>query len=114
MRRILRRAIRYAHEKMKCKSGMFADLVTQVVDILVSILLCNNSCGQIYVSSFQLKNFCFSCQGEAFPELQRDPQMVNIIVFPALQLCRALTFNLVTNGRVESYSIMLLLHPLSL
>ena len=96
LRRILRRAIRYAHERMKCKPGMFASLVTQVVEILVCFVvpeLTNCSCETVLSTctnyrSYLLKNFCcFFFQGEAFPELQKDPQMVKRFVLPALGLC---------------------------
>ncbi|XP_041454380.1 LOW QUALITY PROTEIN: alanine--tRNA ligase, cytoplasmic-like [Lytechinus variegatus] len=48
LRRILRRAVRFATEKLNAKQGLFASLVTIVQDIL----------------------------GEAFPEVMKDPQMV--------------------------------------
>lgn len=40
MRRILRRAVRYATEKLNAKPGMFASLVDTVVQLLVSLSLC--------------------------------------------------------------------------
>ena len=82
LRRILRRAIRYAHEKMKCQHGMFAGLVTQVVEILVSIMVILVDCQYLCICNcFTEKLLFLFCQGEAFPELQRDPQMVTIVCF---------------------------------
>ncbi|XP_038069609.1 alanine--tRNA ligase, cytoplasmic-like [Patiria miniata] len=52
LRRILRRGIRYATEKLKAKPGVFASLVSVVVEIL----------------------------GEAFPEVTKDPQLVMDII----------------------------------
>ncbi|XP_018495959.1 alanine--tRNA ligase, cytoplasmic [Galendromus occidentalis] len=52
LRRILRRAIRYATEKMNAKPGMFAGLVPVVVGLL----------------------------GDAFPELKKDPDTVMEII----------------------------------
>ncbi|XP_077840742.1 alanine--tRNA ligase, cytoplasmic isoform X6 [Macaca mulatta] len=52
LRRILRRAVRYAHEKLNASRGFFATLVDVVVQSL----------------------------GDAFPELKRDPDMVKDIV----------------------------------
>ncbi|XP_037539218.1 alanine--tRNA ligase, cytoplasmic isoform X2 [Nematolebias whitei] len=52
LRRILRRAVRYSHEKLGAKRGFFASLVDVVVDSL----------------------------GEAFPELKKDPDMVKDII----------------------------------
>ncbi|KAM4572903.1 alanine--tRNA ligase, cytoplasmic isoform 1-T2 [Odontesthes bonariensis] len=52
LRRILRRAVRYSHEKLGAQRGFFASLVDVVVDSL----------------------------GEAFPELKKDPEMVKDIV----------------------------------
>lgn len=47
LRRILRRAVRYATEKLDAKPGFFATLVTTVVDVL----------------------------GDTFPEIRKDPQV---------------------------------------
>lgn len=52
LRRILRRAVRYAHEKLNASKGFFATLVDVVVNSL----------------------------GNAFPELRKDPDMVKDIV----------------------------------
>ncbi|KAM4553479.1 alanine--tRNA ligase, cytoplasmic [Fundulus diaphanus] len=52
LRRILRRAVRYSHEKLGAKRGFFASLVDVVVDSL----------------------------GDAFPELKKDPEMVKDII----------------------------------
>ncbi|XP_050536345.1 alanine--tRNA ligase, cytoplasmic-like [Daktulosphaira vitifoliae] len=52
LRRILRRAVRYATEKLNAKPGFFASLVQVVVDIL----------------------------GDTFPELFKDPQMIVDII----------------------------------
>ncbi|XP_007910546.1 alanine--tRNA ligase, cytoplasmic [Callorhinchus milii] len=52
LRRILRRAVRYSHEKLNAQKGFFASLVDVVVDSL----------------------------GDAFPELKKDPDMVKDIV----------------------------------
>lgn len=52
LRRILRRAVRYAHEKLKAKPGMFASLVDDVVLTL----------------------------GSTFPEVAKDPEMVKDII----------------------------------
>ncbi|XP_068169309.1 alanine--tRNA ligase, cytoplasmic [Antennarius striatus] len=52
LRRILRRAVRYSHEKLGAQKGFFASLVDVVVDSL----------------------------GNAFPELRRDPEMVKDII----------------------------------
>ncbi|KAM9301837.1 alanine--tRNA ligase, cytoplasmic [Gastrophryne carolinensis] len=52
LRRILRRAVRYAHEKLGASKGFFATLVDVVVQSL----------------------------GDAFPELKKDPDMVKDIV----------------------------------
>uniref|UniRef100_A0A665V0D6 alanine--tRNA ligase n=1 Tax=Echeneis naucrates TaxID=173247 RepID=A0A665V0D6_ECHNA len=52
LRRILRRAVRYSHEKLGAQRGFFASLVDVVVDSL----------------------------GEAFPELKKDPEMVKDII----------------------------------
>lgn len=48
LRRILRRAVRYATEKLNAKPGFFATLVNTVVDIL----------------------------GDTFPEVRKDPQSI--------------------------------------
>ncbi|XP_077165936.1 alanine--tRNA ligase, cytoplasmic [Paroedura picta] len=52
LRRILRRAVRYAHEKLNARKGFFATLVDVVVESL----------------------------GGAFPELKKDPDMVKDII----------------------------------
>ncbi|XP_028814155.1 alanine--tRNA ligase, cytoplasmic-like isoform X1 [Denticeps clupeoides] len=52
LRRILRRAVRYSHEKLGAKQGFFATLVDVVVESL----------------------------GDAFPELRKDPDMVKDII----------------------------------
>lgn len=52
LRRILRRAVRYSHEKLNASKGFFATLVDVVVQSL----------------------------GEAFPELKKDPDMVKDII----------------------------------
>uniref|UniRef100_A0A672HYZ9 alanine--tRNA ligase n=1 Tax=Salarias fasciatus TaxID=181472 RepID=A0A672HYZ9_SALFA len=52
LRRILRRAVRYSHEKLGAQKGFFASLVDVVVDSL----------------------------GDAFPELKKDPDMVKDII----------------------------------
>ncbi|CAG5958455.1 unnamed protein product [Menidia menidia] len=52
LRRILRRAVRYSHEKLGAQRGFFASLVDVVVDSL----------------------------GEAFPELKKDPEMVKDVI----------------------------------
>ncbi|XP_041077262.1 alanine--tRNA ligase, cytoplasmic-like [Polyodon spathula] len=52
LRRILRRAVRYSHEKLNASRGFFASLVDVVVDSL----------------------------GDAFPELRKDPDMVKDII----------------------------------
>uniref|UniRef100_A0AAQ6IU20 alanine--tRNA ligase n=1 Tax=Anabas testudineus TaxID=64144 RepID=A0AAQ6IU20_ANATE len=52
LRRILRRAVRYSHEKLGAQKGFFASLVDVVVDSL----------------------------GNAFPELKKDPEMVKDII----------------------------------
>ncbi|KAM8861122.1 alanine--tRNA ligase, cytoplasmic [Synchiropus picturatus] len=52
LRRILRRAVRYSHEKLGAQRGFFASLV----DVVVSSL------------------------GDAFPELKKDPDMVKDII----------------------------------
>lgn len=52
LRRILRRAVRYSHEKLGAQKGFFASLVDVVVESL----------------------------GEAFPELKKDPDMVKDII----------------------------------
>ncbi|KAM3608899.1 uncharacterized protein V6R79_006517 [Siganus canaliculatus] len=52
LRRILRRAVRYSHEKLGAQKGFFASLVDVVVDSL----------------------------GDAFPELKKDPEMVKDII----------------------------------
>uniref|UniRef100_UPI0037E8FDAE alanine--tRNA ligase, cytoplasmic n=1 Tax=Semicossyphus pulcher TaxID=241346 RepID=UPI0037E8FDAE len=52
LRRILRRAVRYSHEKLGAQKGFFASLV----DVVVSSL------------------------GNAFPELKKDPEMVKEVI----------------------------------
>ncbi|XP_005102630.1 alanine--tRNA ligase, cytoplasmic [Aplysia californica] len=52
LRRILRRAVRYATEKLNAKPGMFASLVDTVVELL----------------------------GDAFPEVKKDPQEIKEII----------------------------------
>ncbi|KAI1890024.1 hypothetical protein AGOR_G00168960 [Albula goreensis] len=52
LRRILRRAVRYSHEKLGAQRGFFASLVDVVVESL----------------------------GNAFPELKKDPEMVKDII----------------------------------
>ena len=52
LRRILRRGVRYATEKLGAKPGMFASLVDTVVQLL----------------------------GDAFPEVTKDPQQVKDII----------------------------------
>ncbi|XP_034092056.1 alanine--tRNA ligase, cytoplasmic [Gymnodraco acuticeps] len=52
LRRILRRAVRYSHEKLGAQKGFFATLVDVVVDSL----------------------------GNAFPELKKDPEVVKDII----------------------------------
>ncbi|XP_071479639.1 alanine--tRNA ligase, cytoplasmic-like [Diadema antillarum] len=52
LRRILRRAVRFSTEKLNAKQGMFASLVSVVQDVL----------------------------GEAFPEINKDPQMVMDVI----------------------------------
>ena len=53
MRRILRRAVRYATEKLNGKPGMFATLVDTVVQLLVSgwtVFLYRFHCAMIIVT----------------------------------------------------------------
>ena len=50
LRRILRRAVRYATEKLGAKPGFFASMVDKVVELL----------------------------GEAFPEVTKDPELVKL------------------------------------
>ena len=52
LRRILRRGIRFATEKLNCKPGFFASLVDVVLETL----------------------------GDAFPELQKDPQAIKDVI----------------------------------
>ncbi|KAF6021949.1 AARS [Bugula neritina] len=52
LRRVLRRGVRYANEKLNAKPGVFASLVDVVVRLL----------------------------GDAFPELKKDPQLVKDII----------------------------------
>ena len=52
LRRILRRAIRYAHEKLKAPTGFFPSLVHEVV----------------------------AHMGDAFPELRRDPKSIEAVL----------------------------------
>ncbi|XP_037712414.1 alanine--tRNA ligase, cytoplasmic [Drosophila subpulchrella] len=64
LRRILRRAVRYATEKLNAKPGFFATLVNTVVDLL----------------------------GDAFPEVKKDPQhIIDIINEEELQFLKTLT-----------------------
>jgi alanyl-tRNA synthetase len=64
LRRILRRAVRYATEKLNAKPGFFATLVNTVVDLL----------------------------GETFPELKKDPlHIMNIINEEEQQFLKTLT-----------------------
>ncbi|EDW78149.1 uncharacterized protein Dwil_GK24844 [Drosophila willistoni] len=64
LRRILRRAVRYATEKLKAKPGMFASLVNTVVELL----------------------------GDAFPEVKKDPQhIIDIINEEEQQFLKTLT-----------------------
>ncbi|XP_014661746.1 PREDICTED: alanine--tRNA ligase, cytoplasmic-like [Priapulus caudatus] len=52
LRRILRRAVRYANEKLKAKPGFLASLIDVVVELL----------------------------GDAFPELSRDPEAIKDVI----------------------------------
>ena len=56
LRRILRRAVRYATEKLGAKPGFFASMVDKVVELL----------------------------GEAFPEVTKDPELVKL-TFPCYE-----------------------------
>ncbi|XP_045511310.1 alanine--tRNA ligase, cytoplasmic [Colias croceus] len=64
LRRILRRAVRYASEKLNAKPGFFATLVNTVVEIL----------------------------GDVFPEIRKDPEsIIQIINEEELQFLKTLT-----------------------
>jgi alanyl-tRNA synthetase len=70
LRRILRRGIRYATEKLGARAGFFSSLVPVVVAILVSL-------------SLMLKNLYIHIlysQGDTFPELKKDPELVQAII----------------------------------
>ena len=69
LRRILRRGVRYATEKLGAKPGFFADLVPVVIELLVR----RRITGWRAVSRTDL-------QGEVFPELKRDPHTVQDII----------------------------------
>lgn len=67
LRRILRRGVRYATEKLCAKPGFFASLVPVVIDILVNLFFND--------VKFQTSNKN-SQQGNTFPELRKDPTVV--------------------------------------
>ena len=58
LRRILRRAVRYASEKLGAKPGVFAELVDTVVNILVSTINCyyKNIHYSVKISQIKYKN----------------------------------------------------------
>lgn len=83
--------MRYGTEKLNAKPGMFASLVDVVVESLVSALVVNQildihslqknnlsviSCNQFTTSEKIIMNYLFLLQGDAFPELKKDPEMV--------------------------------------
>jgi alanyl-tRNA synthetase len=85
LRRILRRAVRYAHEKLNAPAGFFASLVDVVVE-----------------------NF-----GEAFPEITKDPKQVrDILIEEETQFRKTLERGIVqfqkfaTKARAENGSII--------
>lgn len=128
LRRILRRAVRYSHEKLGAQRGFFASLVDVVVDSLVRCIKLDSKRGKypalsftyftfklctpvtithnIYIQFmtsaingdicvFFLSNlisllhplhpsltssFTLTLQGDAFPELKKDPEMVKDII----------------------------------
>ncbi|NWR67620.1 SYAC protein, partial [Bucorvus abyssinicus] len=78
LRRILRRAVRYSHEKLNAPKGFFATLVDVVVQSLVS------SRAPLYLlktSDLRAEGLTLlGLQGDAFPELKKDPDMVKDII----------------------------------
>lgn len=103
LRRILRRAVRYSHEKLNASKGFFATLVDVVVQSLVGLspgLLFLywstylRGLGQVIAyHSWELLEGSWTspgfigptsllplCQGDAFPELKKDPDMVKDII----------------------------------
>lgn len=104
LRRILRRAVRYSHEKLGAQRGFFASLVDVVVESLVRPLpiffphhfMCIRKClfkmAAPAILKCSLIKYSFSSisdgylmihgslQGDAFPELRKDPDMVKDII----------------------------------
>lgn len=78
LRRILRRAVRYSHEKLNAPKGFFATLVDVVVQSLVSSRapLCLLKTSHLCAEGLTL----LGLQGDAFPELKKDPDMVKDII----------------------------------
>lgn len=79
MRRILRRAVRYSHEKLGAPRGFFATLVDVVVESLVRTAVCVCVCPHQPAVGPHLRP-CFCFQGDAFPELRKDPEMVKDLI----------------------------------
>lgn len=82
LRRILRRAVRYSHEKLNASRGFFATLVDVVVQSLVGgfpgqLLLAAKVFFRRVPTSLDVS---LLCQGDAFPELKKDPDMVKDII----------------------------------
>jgi len=83
LRRILRRAVRYAKDKLNAKPGMFSSLVDTVVEVL----------------------------GDAFPEIKKNPKHVkDVIDEEEVLFLRTLTrgervFNRVVNGLPEGATV---------
>lgn len=91
LRRILRRAVRYAHEKLNAPKGFFASLVDVVIQSLVSPTFVSQAIalercrygalreGEMPFSGKRSLILLFH-QGDAFPELKKDPDMVKDII----------------------------------
>lgn len=89
LRRILRRAVRYAHEKLAAHRGFFATLVDVAVESLVRAALRFDVPPAVSPHSpapfhlilrIPLPHVLFNLQGDAFPELRKDPDMVKDII----------------------------------
>lgn len=74
LRRILRRAVRYATEKLNAKPGFFASLVNTVVELLGKFYLFHLFTYVRHFSRYLL--FIRIISGDVFPELKKDPQSI--------------------------------------
>lgn len=93
LRRILRRAVRYATEKLNAKPGFFGSLVNEVVNLLGKYLpIINKRSFYIFYHLHLFWSQSFVVIGDVFPEIKKDPQnIIEIINEEEVQFLKTLS-----------------------